>query len=141
MTVIALGAPNAHVVAIDLGRLAAETAVKVPGVVRHFGQLYQTRVRAAASGRPGPRAITGDYRRSITLEMATVDGRVAAIVGTAAPQGRRLELGFVGVDSIGRTYNQPPFPHFSPPLPAIVNEMYAALFAMVDLDLRGRGAA
>jgi hypothetical protein len=26
----------------------------------------------------------------------------------------RLEFGFVGVDSIGRHYNQPPFPHFRP---------------------------
>ena len=110
MTVIAFNAPNAHVVALDLGQMAASAAVKVPGIVRHFGQLYQTRVMAAASGRPGPRVITGDYRRSITLEMTTVDGRVAAVVGTSHPAGRRLELGFVGSDSLGRHYNQPPFP-------------------------------
>lgn len=141
MTVIAFNAPNAHIVALDLGRMAATASVKVPGIVRHFGQLYQTRVRAAASGRPGPRAITGDYRRSITLEMVTVEGRVAAVVGTNAPQGRRLEFGFVGVDSLGRSYNNPPLPHFGPPLEPIVNEMHAALLAMVDLDARGRSAA
>lgn len=134
MTVIAFNAPNAQVVAHDLGALAAATAVKVPAIVRHFGQLYETRVKAAASGRPGPRVITGDYRRSITLEMATVDGRVAAIVGTSAPQGRRLEFGFVGNDSLGRSYHQPPFPHFGPPLEPIASEMEAALAALVALD-------
>lgn len=141
MTVIAFNAPNAHVVALDLGRLATATAVKVPGIVRHYGQIYQTRVRAAASGRPGPRAITGDYRRSITLEMITIEGRVAAVVGTSHPAGRRLELGYVGVDSLGRHVNAPPYPHFGPPLEPIVAEMHAALLAMVDLDARGRSAA
>jgi hypothetical protein len=29
-----------------------------------------------------------------------------------APYARRIELGFHGVDSIGRSYNQPPYPYF-----------------------------
>lgn len=111
---------------------------KAPGVVRHYGQLYQTRVRAAASGRPGPRAITGDYRRSITLEIALVGGMPSAIVGTVSPQGRRLEYGFVGPDSLGRHYNQPPFPHFDPPLAQIVEELTSALADLVT-DQPGAG--
>lgn len=134
MTVIAFNAPNAHVVAMDLTKMAAATALKVPAVVRHFGQLYQTRVRAAASGRPGPRAITGDYRRSITLEMTSIDGNVAAVIGTVAPQGRRLEFGFVGTDSLGRSYHQPPYPHFGPPLEPIAAEMEAVLAAMIEAE-------
>ncbi|RSO40609.1 hypothetical protein DMH15_14715 [Streptomyces sp. WAC 06725] len=39
---------------------------------------------------------------------------VVAEVGTSAPQGRRLESGFVGADSLGRHYAQPPFPHLGP---------------------------
>jgi hypothetical protein len=103
-------------------------------VLRHYGQLYQTRVKAAASGRPGPNVITGDYRRSITLEMGMVDGMPSAIVGTAAPQGRRLEYGFVGADSLGRYYNQPPFPHFDPPLAQIIEELTSALAELVTDD-------
>ncbi len=135
MTVISFNAPNAHVVAMDMTRIAAATAVKIPAVVRHFGQVYQTRVRAAASGRPGPRAITGDYRRSITLEMAVIGGNVAAIIGSVSPQARRLELGFAGRDSLGRQYAQPPFPHFGPPLDRTVEEMQQALAAMIDAEV------
>ena len=29
-----------------------------------------------------------------------------------APYARRIELGFTGTDSIGRSYNQPPYPYF-----------------------------
>jgi hypothetical protein len=135
VTVISFNAPNAHVVALDMTKIAAATAIKVPGVVRHFGQLYQTRVRAAASGRPGPRAITGDYRRSITLEMTVIGGNVAAVIGTVAPQGRRLEYGYVGPDSLGRTFSQPPYPHFGPPLDRTVEEMQKALAAMIDAEV------
>jgi hypothetical protein len=118
--------------ALDAGGLRVQ--VRTPVVLRHYGQLYQTRVRSGASGRPGPRAVTGDYRRSITLEMGLVDGFPAAIVGTISPQARRLEYGFVGADSLGRHYNQPPFPHWDPPLAGIVEELTAAL---ADLAVSG----
>jgi hypothetical protein len=38
------------------------------------------------------------------------------MVGTNKPQGRRLEFGFVGEDSLGRSYDQAPLPHFGPAL-------------------------
>lgn len=111
---------------------------KAPAVLRHYGQIYQTRVKAAASGRPGPRVITGDYRRSITLEMGMVDGKPAAIVGTVSPQARRLEYGYVDTDSLGRSYNQPPFPHWDPPLAAVVEELTVAMADLVT-DESGPG--
>ena len=140
MTVLSLNVTGAQEVAADLGRMSVAVAARVPGVVRHFGQLYQTQVKAHASGRPGPRAITGDYRRSITLEMSGAGGGVTAVVGTTQPQGRRLEFGFHGTDSRGRAYNQAPFPHFGPPLGPIENALHAALLAMVDVDARAAGA-
>lgn len=33
---------------------------------------------------------------------------------TDAQQAKGLEYGFVGVDSLGRHYRQPPFPHVAP---------------------------
>lgn len=83
-------------------------------IVAHHGLKLQARVRANAAGRPGPRIQTGDYNRSITLEVGRDAGSPTARVGTNRPQGRRLELGFRGTDSAGRTYNQPPYPHFGP---------------------------
>lgn len=82
--------------------------------VSFWGNRLLTEIRGRASGRPGPRAITGDYRRSWSMELGRRGGGPAAVVGTSAPQGRRLEHGFVGTDSLGRNYNQPPFPHVRP---------------------------
>lgn len=88
---------------------------------RAYGQQLLTAVRGRASGRPGPRAQTGDYRRSITLSITSTAGSVSAQVGTNSPQGRRLEYGFApgispqgGVDVLGRNFHQPPLAHFGP---------------------------
>lgn len=99
-------------------------------VTRMYGNLLATSVKAHASGRPGPRTVTGDYRRSITTDVRREAGTAIATVGTTRPQGRRLELGFVGVDSLGRHYNQPPFPHFRPALSKIEGPYVAALTAI-----------
>lgn len=118
---------GADLVAGQLATMAAVWPTKEASIVTHFGQLYQTRVRAAASGRPGPRAITGNYRRSISLEVGRSASGTVAIVGTNAPQARRLEFGFVGSDSLGRHYNQPPYPHFEPPLAQTIEQLANAL--------------
>lgn len=80
--------------------------------VQKAGQLGLTLVRGNARGRPGPRRITGGYLRSMSVQ--SVDDGWGAVVGTADPRARRLELGFHGVDSLGRRYNQPPYPHWRP---------------------------
>lgn len=87
---------------------------RLPKIVKHNGALLRTRVMAKASGRPGPNAVTGDYRRSWQNEYRGGGGTYSSTTGTNAVQGRRLEYGFNGVDSIGRVYNQPPYPHARP---------------------------
>jgi hypothetical protein len=82
--------------------------------VNYWGATLLTKVRGRASGRPGPRFITGDYRRSWTGQPTRSGGGAAFEVGTGAVQGPRLEYGFSGTDSLGRNYNQPPFPHVRP---------------------------
>lgn len=99
--------------------------------VRHYGALLKTRVMAAASGRPGPRAVTGDYRRSWQHEYRGGGSVFTSMVGTSAPQGRRLEFGFYGVDSLGRHYNQPPFPHARPAFDKTAPEFEKAVTEMV----------
>lgn len=105
--------------AVHLADASTKMGAKARALVRHHGTLLQTQVKANASGRPGPRAPTGDYRRSINLRMAGNASTSTASVGTDRPQGRRLEGGFRGTDSLGRSYDQPPYPHFGPAIDKI----------------------
>lgn len=122
---------GADLVARELLAMGTTFGAKEAAIVTKFGQLYLTRVKARASGPPGPRVITGDYRRSINLEIGRTAGGTVAIVGTNAPQGRRLELGFVGTDSLGRHFSQRPRPHFEPDIERTENEMTAAFIAVL----------
>lgn len=110
------------------GKLAAAaTKVRPEKVTKHYGTILLARTKAYASGRPGPNVITGAYRNSIRIRYETElsTGTSAAIVGSEAPQAARLEFGFKGVDSLGRHYNQPPFPHYSRAL-ADMERLYPA---------------
>jgi hypothetical protein len=91
--------------------------------VQHTGVLGQAKIRGNASGRPGPNVITGAYRNSWRAVTRRLPYGAICTLGTDAPQGRRLELGFVGIDSLGRHYNQPPFPHVQPALPGIQSDL------------------
>lgn len=95
--------------------------------MRHAAKALVVQVQRNASGRPGPRVITGRYRASWQAEVHRAGPVVTAEVGTSSPQGRRLEFGFVGVDSLGRHFNQPPFPHLGPAVdsfgPQLVREL------------------
>lgn len=118
---------NASMVASEMLFESEAVNRTVHGLMVHHGQLLRTRVMAKASGRPGPNVITGDYRRSISMSVEAAPGRTVVIVGTNAPQGRRLEFGFNGMDSLGRHYNQPPYPHFGPAVDDIVPGLVHAL--------------
>lgn len=105
---------NAFEIATELEGAGLRAQARAVAITRHYGMLMETAIKARASGRPGPRAVTGDYRRSWTTTYDVGFGGIRAVIGTNRPQGRRLEYGFVGADRIGRVYNQPPFPHASP---------------------------
>lgn len=122
MQAIGAAVVGATAISLDFKQDVGASDAKVTAVVRHHGHLLATRVKANASGRPGPNAPTGDYRRSITLRVESVAGFITAYVGTNLPQGRRLEFGFHGMDSLGRVYNQPPYPHFGPALDSVAPE-------------------
>ncbi|MEV5129309.1 HK97 gp10 family phage protein [Streptomyces sp. NPDC053705] len=97
-----------------LDRAAVRIGPAVQRAVRHTGELGRARIRGNASGRPGPNVITGAYRNSWETNTRRLPYGAMCTIGTNAPQGRRLEFGFVGPDSLGRVYNQPPFPHVGP---------------------------
>lgn len=54
---------------------------------------------------------TGAYLRSWSVFRV---GKVGYSVGTDRPDSNRHEFGFMGVDSLGRTYHQAPRPHRRP---------------------------
>lgn len=73
------------------------------------GQLLLTGLRSNTNGRPGPLRQTGQLQGSFSVSRS---GEQVSI-GTNSPYARRLEFGFNGTDSLGRTYNQPPYPFMS----------------------------
>lgn len=71
----------------------------------------------SASGEP-PRTVTGALRSNIDFVVESDPGEVRGFVGVrrgpADAYARRLELGFVGRDSLGRFYQQEPRPYLRP---------------------------
>lgn len=65
---------------------------------------------ASAPGE-APAVMLSNYMNSITHQVASNPDEVTGTTGTNQKQGKRLEFGFVGVDSKGRRYNQAPRPH------------------------------
>lgn len=119
--------------AADLNRAGVRAGVQAGAVVQRNGVKLVSRVKAHASGRPGPRIQTGDYNRSWSLEIRRRGGSLEAAAGTNRPQGPRLEFGFHGADSLGRHYDQPPLPHAGPALDETASEFEADIAAIADL--------
>lgn len=90
-------------VAKDLGR----RAIRIESVAKQN-----------ATGRPGPKVVTGRLRISITWRLGVDALGVYADIGSAVVYARRIELGFTGTDSLGRFYNQPAYPYLRPALSA-----------------------
>ncbi|MDX2658362.1 hypothetical protein PV402_39950 [Streptomyces scabiei] len=111
-----------------LDRAATRIGPAVQKAVKHTGTLGAARIRGFASGRPGPNVINDDYRGSWKpAPVRRLPYGAMCTLGTRRPQGRRLEFGFVGVDSIGRHYDQKPFPHVQPALPFIGQTLRASM--------------
>lgn len=124
---------NAAAVAAALVAVGPRAQRKAIARTKHHAMLLETRVKAKASGRPGPRARTGNYRRSWTTMGPFLSGSdVESTVGTNAPQARRLEYGFVGWDRIGRPYDQKPYPHLGPAMAEIEPDFAADMANIVS---------
>lgn len=92
-------------------------------------------VKGHARGRPGPRAVTGDFNRSIVGDFEVGAGVVFGQIGTNSAQGRRLEYGFVGADVLGRVYNQPPYSYLQPSVPAVTKAVETHIAAQIKGSL------
>ncbi|MFG2532830.1 hypothetical protein [Streptomyces sp. NPDC048516] len=104
--------------------------------VEHAADFGRAQIKGHASGRPGPNVITGYYRNSWQIETRRLPYGAQCTIGTEEPYGRRLEFGFVGADSLGRVYNQPPYPHVQPSLPAMTAALRFGMLSAVAEVLR-----
>lgn len=127
------------VVGADALQAAAEVALvglkaRTTQAVRDFSSMLVERIQTAASGRPGPNIVSGNLYGSMTIDrtIGDADGWGAATVGTEVPYSRRLELGFYGTDSLGRHYNQGPFPFFSRAIEGSVDEFLTVMQRAVN---------
>lgn len=123
------GGADAYRVAAEFTAAGNVAPKKINSITRMYGQLLKTKVQAHASGRPGPNAPTGEYRGEVNVVMEDE----TAHVGTNQPQGWRLEKGFFGTDSLGRTYNQPPYPHFGPAVDEIEGPYLRAIMGAIEI--------
>lgn len=105
---------NVRIVERGIGVHANRVRAAASRAVHDIATHLEAQVKSRAAGRPGPRRQTGDYSRSIATVFTVTPGGAEAWVGTNKAQGRRLEYGFVGRDAAGRTYAQPPYPHWQP---------------------------
>lgn len=108
-----------------LERMVAAADVAAREVVTKGGHIVERNAKAAANGRPGPQVITGSHRRSFQVAhiRRVTMGEWESETGPTMIYSRRLELGFDGVDSLGRLYSQPPYPSLQPGLEASRTEL------------------
>lgn len=103
-------------------------------VTEQFGLRLVTEVRANMSGRPGPNVITGDLRRGVFLVLSSpAPGVHRALAASNSPQAHRLENGFIGADSLGRVYHQPPYPAFKPAVETLLPDYRQGVIAALHL--------
>ena len=67
----------------------------------------------SAPGEP-PRKVTAALFKTISVKVKREANAIIGNVGTNIVYGPRLELGFVGTDSLGRNINQAPRPFLRP---------------------------
>jgi hypothetical protein len=108
-------------------------SAKTSAAAAYHGKRYQAAVKRRASGRPGPNIITKRYNNSIQFRMVQTGPIAVAEVYTNHPAAHRLEVGFVGVDSAGRTVDAPPYPHWDPDFMAAADGLQRSMAAIVDV--------
>ena len=132
-------APSAYIVAQDFSKAATLSHEYVKNTSRHYGMLLKLRLIAKASGRPGPNIRRAVYITKFWVDFVGTNQWQARIrAGNTEPYSDRLEWGFSGMDSLGRVYDQPPYPHFRPAIAEIMTEYQQGLdFAVMRAIMTG----
>jgi hypothetical protein len=126
---------NAGDAADDFRAQGAAMAVAARKLVVTYGAVLQGNVKRHAQGRPGPMQKSGNLQGNIFRQTPpTVRGvtTTTVSVGPGAPQAWRLEMGFVGADSLGRVFSQPAYPFMGPGFDDTVPLFLAAVEGLVS---------
>lgn len=113
-----------HALALAFVAAAKKNATgpaRVQGTERRTRGRKGSPAKTLAWGAGGPGVVTGFLRNSIQVRTDATYGAGgwSTTVHPSGPYYRRLELGFTGTDSIGRRYNQPPYPFMRPALDTV----------------------
>lgn len=123
-----------------LNRIQPAVQSSVDASVVRLGAATLAQLKLRASGRPGPRRITGDYTRQMNMQADHGGNGVEVTIGGSGVQGPRLEFGFVGTDSLGRRYNQRPLPHYAPTFEWLNSQVGSELPTAVGRGINQAGA-
>lgn len=110
---------NATGLQAKLARVRGVLAPALKSGVAEAAQLFEDEAKALVDVR------TGNLRDHIHTETVTDQDLVQTLMVTPIDEAankygfepeyaRRVELGFIGTDSLGRHYHQPPFPYMRP---------------------------
>lgn len=92
-----------------IARMRSGVDAATRAAVAEAARQIQTKAQANAPH------VSGALSNSIVVDGPRSTGQgYTAQVGPTAPYGRRIELGFNGTDSLGRSYNQAPEPFLRP---------------------------
>lgn len=97
--------------------------------VREGGRVVVRKAKQSLDS-PGypPVTKTGHLKRNTKILGVEDRGHdVVCYVGSTPVYAPRLEFGFTGVDSLGRAYNQPPYPYLRPALGLNQKEIQTAM--------------
>lgn len=112
-----------------LDKAIVQATAHARDAVAETAALVEKQAKLDATGRPGPIVRTGTLRRSIITEGPVQTGLSwRARIGPTVIYGRRVELGFVGADSLGRVYDQPGRPYLGPAYDYVVR-FFPSIFA------------
>lgn len=101
------------------------------------GRLYKrgkNRVHQASAPGESPANDTGNLARNITTVYDTP--RLEGTVNVGTNYGRRLEYGYVGVDTLGRTYEVLPRPFARPALQDKTREIRQGIIDEINKEIR-----
>lgn len=95
---------------------AAKRNLSQPGTGRTYKLYNPKRTHTASAPGQPPATDIGRLRSSITHKVVRKRLKVIGLVGANTEYARRQELGFVGTDALGRSYNQAERPYLRPAL-------------------------
>lgn len=109
-----------------------DAGLKIRGGTRGIVRKQAEFLKNAVIEEAGKRFNITDYDQSIHITQGGWQGDLTdAEVYSSAKQAHRLENGYSGTDSLGRTYHDPPRAHFEPAAQRAESEFYDSLVGLV----------